>query len=145
MTPEQISALAQDVAAWTIRMERTIIDDLAKMIDGGDDIPDFSTAHEFCDANVLGDFEEGCAFFAEKYGHLNSETPSAEFDATRDIFFAIVAEAQKPVAPRMVDGKPRWSNQTDSGQNRLGPSEDRWALRSLTYSGIAEAMADQWS
>ncbi len=48
------------------------------------------------------------------------------------------------VPPRMVDGKPRWANQTDSGQNRLPPSEDRWALRSLTYPGIAAAMADQW-
>lgn len=48
------------------------------------------------------------------------------------------------VEPRMVDGKPRWGNQTDSGQNRLGPSEDRWKLRSETYSGIADAFADQW-
>jgi len=48
------------------------------------------------------------------------------------------------VAPRMVDGKPRWANQTDSGQNRLGPSDDRWKLRSATYTGIAEAMAEQW-
>ncbi len=48
------------------------------------------------------------------------------------------------VAPRMVNGKPRWSNQTDSGQNKLGPSADRWALRSLTYPGIAQAMAEQW-
>jgi hypothetical protein len=48
------------------------------------------------------------------------------------------------VAPRMVDGKPRWANQTDSGQNRLAPSADRWALRSATYSGIARAMAEQW-
>lgn len=38
----------------------------------------------------------------------------------------------------------RWSNQTPSGQNRLGPSEDRWKLRSTTYKGIAEAMALQW-
>lgn len=38
----------------------------------------------------------------------------------------------------------RWSNQTDSGQNRLGPSEDRATIRSKTYPGIAEAMADQW-
>jgi hypothetical protein len=48
------------------------------------------------------------------------------------------------IAPRMVNGKPRWANQTDSGQNRLAPSADRWKLRSLTYTGIAEAMADQW-
>lgn len=49
------------------------------------------------------------------------------------------------VAPRLVDGKPRWANQTDSGQNRLPPSDDRWRLRSETYQGIAEAMAAQWS
>lgn len=48
------------------------------------------------------------------------------------------------VEPRLVDGKKRWANQTDSGQNRLPPSEDRWALRSLTYQGIADAMAEQW-
>lgn len=48
------------------------------------------------------------------------------------------------VAPRIVNGKKRWGNQTDSGQNRLGPSEDRWALRSRTYEGIATAMAEQW-
>lgn len=38
----------------------------------------------------------------------------------------------------------RWANQTPSGQNKLGPSADRWKLRSVTYQGIAEAMADQW-
>jgi hypothetical protein len=38
----------------------------------------------------------------------------------------------------------RWSNQTDSGQNRLGPSPTRAADRSRTYSGIADAMAAQW-
>lgn len=48
------------------------------------------------------------------------------------------------VAPRIVNGKKRWANQTDSGQNRLGPSADRWKERSLTYTGIARAMAWQW-
>jgi len=48
------------------------------------------------------------------------------------------------VAPRVVNGKPRWANQTDSGQNRLPPGQDRWKLRSRTYEGIAAAMADQW-
>lgn len=38
-----------------------------------------------------------------------------------------------------------WENQTPSGQNKLGPSADRWKLRSATYVGIANAMADQWS
>lgn len=48
------------------------------------------------------------------------------------------------IAPRMVNGKPRYGNQTDSGQNRLAPSSDRWKIRSETYSGIADAMAKQW-
>lgn len=51
------------------------------------------------------------------------------------------------LTPTKVLDKPasgRWENQTASGQNRLGPSEDRWKLRSLTYPGIAKAMADQW-
>lgn len=48
------------------------------------------------------------------------------------------------IEPRMVDGKKRWANQTDSGQNRLAPSADRWKKRSETYLGIAEAMAEQW-
>lgn len=38
----------------------------------------------------------------------------------------------------------RWANQTPSGQNKLGPSEDRWKIRSVTYQGIADAMAAQW-
>ena len=48
------------------------------------------------------------------------------------------------VEPRIVNGKPRWANQTDSGQNRLAPSADRWKERSKTYQGIANAMADHW-
>ena len=40
--------------------------------------------------------------------------------------------------------KPVWGNQTPSGQNSLGPSLDRWKKRSLTYRGIAAAMAAQW-
>ena len=53
------------------------------------------------------------------------------------------------VAPRLVvgaDGKARkrWANQTDSGQNKLSPSADRWKDRSRTYQGIADAFAAQW-
>lgn len=40
--------------------------------------------------------------------------------------------------------KARRANQTPSGQNRLGPSPDRWKLRSATYQGVADAMAEQW-
>ena len=53
-------------------------------------------------------------------------------------------ENTKYVEPRIVNGKPRWANQTNSGQNNLGPSADRWKIRSKTYQGIADAMAEQW-
>jgi len=46
--------------------------------------------------------------------------------------------------PRIVNGKERWGNQTDSGQNKLAPSPTRAKERSTTYDGIANAMADQW-
>jgi hypothetical protein len=42
------------------------------------------------------------------------------------------------------DDKTRRANQTPSGQNKLGPSPDRWKERSRTYLGIAKAMASQW-
>lgn len=54
----------------------------------------------------------------------------------------------KEIAPRIIikNGKEykRWANQTDSGQNKLAPSADRWKERSKTYQGIARAMAAQW-
>jgi len=52
-----------------------------------------------------------------------------------------------PLVPTDIlpgDAKTRRANQTPSGQNRLGPSPDRWKIRSATYQGIADAMADQW-
>lgn len=42
------------------------------------------------------------------------------------------------------DEHTRRANQTPSGQNKLGPSPDRWKERSRTYQGIADAMAAQW-
>lgn len=48
------------------------------------------------------------------------------------------------VAPRLVNRKKRWANQTDSGQNRLGPSPTRSNERATTYAGVAAAMAEQW-
>ena len=52
------------------------------------------------------------------------------------------------LVPTNVVSKPasgRWDNQTPTGQNKLGPSADRWKIRSATYPGIAAAMATQWS
>ena len=48
------------------------------------------------------------------------------------------------IEPRIVNGKPRWGNQTDSGQNMLSPGDDRAMQRAKTYQGWADAMADQW-
>lgn len=54
------------------------------------------------------------------------------------------------VIPRMCKQKktgkwlPRWSNQTDEGQNRLTPGPNRWLERSETFPGIAAAIGDQW-
>jgi hypothetical protein len=50
----------------------------------------------------------------------------------------------KYVEPKIINGKKIWGNQTPSGQNKLGPSPDRAKIRSITYEGIAAAMADQW-
>lgn len=48
--------------------------------------------------------------------------------------------------PTCGSGKylPRWANQTDSGQNKLTPTDDRWLTRSETYPGIAAAF-EQWA
>lgn len=51
------------------------------------------------------------------------------------------------LTPTNIIQKPesgKWENQTASGQNKLGPSPDRWKICSTTYPGIANAMADQW-
>ena len=53
-------------------------------------------------------------------------------------------KATNMIEPRVINGRKRWGNQTDSGQNKLAPSADRWKIRSETYEGIAAAMASQW-
>lgn len=47
--------------------------------------------------------------------------------------------------PTDIIRKDRYSNQTPSGQNNLPPSPDRARIRSETYTGIAEAIASQWT
>jgi len=46
--------------------------------------------------------------------------------------------------PTNILTRQRYANQTPTGQNNLGPSPQRAKLRSLTYQGIADAMAAQW-
>lgn len=49
------------------------------------------------------------------------------------------------LVPTDVIIKDRYANQTPSGQNNLGPGPERAKMRSKTYEGIANAMADQWT
>jgi hypothetical protein len=46
------------------------------------------------------------------------------------------------IEPRYVDGKPRWGNQGDTGYDKFGGGQGK--ERSVTFFGIAAAMANQW-
>lgn len=52
--------------------------------------------------------------------------------------------AYVPPSRQGSNGRMYWSNQTPTGQNKLGPSAKRAAERARTYQGIADAMAEQW-
>ena len=51
-------------------------------------------------------------------------------------------EPTEYIEPRYVDGKPRWSNQGDTGYDKFGGGQGK--ERSVTFFGIAAAMAMQW-
>ena len=51
-------------------------------------------------------------------------------------------EPTEVIEPRYVDGKPRWSNQGDTGYDKFGGGQGK--ERSVTFFGIAAAMAMQW-
>lgn len=54
-------------------------------------------------------------------------------------------DPSKRVPGRIVDGRERWANQTDTGQNKLGAgTPNRWKERSRTYPGVADAWVDRW-
>lgn len=82
--------------------------------------------------------EPYCYRHDEHYGDCACVGPHEEEAMMRCIDGVIFGCRLNP-APR-----PVWANQTPSGQNKLGPSEDRWKIRSQTYQGIANAMAKQW-
>ena len=50
-----------------------------------------------------------------------------------------------PLMSTMLIPRRRYLNQSPNGQNKLGPSPDRWKIRSRTYPGVADAMATQWN
>jgi hypothetical protein len=60
----------------------------------------------------------------------------------------------KYIEPRLVNGKKRWANQMDNGQNitlnKKGKvcgwnTQEIKTIRSKTFPGIAKAMAEQWT
>lgn len=51
-------------------------------------------------------------------------------------------EPTEYIEPRIVNGKPRWGNQTDTGYDKFGGGQGH--ERSKTFFGIAAAMAEQW-
>ena len=94
------------------------------------------------------------------YAHELPECPCCgePFCTTHDEHYSdciCIGPHEEDVTIKTIDGvdfgtrasppvRPLWGNQTPSGQNKLGPSADRWKIRSATYQGIADAMADQW-
>lgn len=79
-----------------------------------------------------------------EFGHDASKATCLwAFDAAgKPIPFQLRRDPALLIAPRMVGGRPRWGNQTDSGQNRLSPGENRAGDRSRTYAGIGAALAE---
>jgi len=55
-------------------------------------------------------------------------------------------DPEKYVPPTLrANGKSYWSNQTDTGQNRLSPGDNRWQARADTYPGIASAIVEHFT
>jgi site-specific DNA-cytosine methylase len=78
---------------------------------------------------------------AEDGGPHIQEDVAALLEETRGQWDLMIAH---PPCTYLTLAGLHWNNQTATGQNNLGPSADRWKIRSRTYSGIAEAMANQW-
>lgn len=57
----------------------------------------------------------------------------------------VIPQRARWYPPRMVDGLPRWGNQSDSGQNVEPPGDLRWQIRSETYPGLARAFGENWA
>jgi len=82
--------------------------------------------------------EAWCNLHGDHYSDCSCIGPT-EDDVIRKVIDGYEFGTRENPAP-----KPVWGNQTPSGQNKLGPSADRWKERSKTYQGIADAMAEQW-
>ena len=72
------------------------------------------------------------------FGHDASKKTGLILDGVQPLKI----DPAKRIPGRIVNGVERWANQTDSGQNRLGPSEQRATERAITYEGIGEAIVE---
>jgi hypothetical protein len=85
-----------------------------------------------------------------QFGEDASKETCLWLDNLRPLVPTKLVSPPRLVADAPYPGRGKWTvagryaNQTDSGQNALPPSDDRWADRSATYPGIAAAMAEQW-
>lgn len=117
-----------------------------------------SDIHRISIENPRGCITTRLAHVIKELGFVRQSIQPYEFgdDASKETILLLknlpplVKDPAKRVAGRMVDiggGRivERWSNQTDSGQNKLSPSDTRAAERGKTYGGIADAMGAQWS
>src|SRR5690606_32710759 len=95
-----------------------------------------------------------------EFGHDASKATCITFadENGESLMLKLQRDPAKRIAGRMVDrdkamGKSdrangnqgplqleRWANQTDTGQNRISPGDERWKERSRTYPGIADAI-----
>lgn len=115
--------------------------------------------YRVCLENPRGCITTRLAHVIAQLGYVRQSVQPYEFgdDASKETILLLknlpllVKQAKNRVPGRIVEwplgsGRfvERWSNQTDSGQNRLGPSATRSMDRARTYPGIAEAMASQW-
>ena len=82
-----------------------------------------------------------CLWFVDKNGN---PAPEMRLRPTGQAPARIVDDG-RPQLGLFGTGVERWGNQTDSGNNKLTPSEDRWKERSRTFPGLADAAAAHWS
>lgn len=79
-----------------------------------------------------------------QFGHDVSKTTGLWLDGLP----LLVADPADYIEPETITykGKPakRWDNQSPCGADKMGPCSDRGHKRGKTYTGIADAFADQW-
>jgi len=96
-----------------------------------------ANADRVCMENPVGVLPIKASQYIQPYEHGHSESKKTGLWLHNLPFLRPTRLMYKPACGY-------WDNQTPSGQNKLGPSPDRWKIRSKTYTGIAQAIADQW-